>query len=370
LSGLLLDRTFGSIDYSRDKLDPLAESSLDERAGIGPKSAVGALGTVYTRNGKEDETWTWMGWTSAPYRVDSLAGSIDWNAVAGSGQSRVDVDLNTGTGKHDPKMVRGQTLTGFNDWEHITYGGGTGHAIGPVVDPSFTAEAGAGTSAAQDTAEPEYADLVKQGLVLRDFRVTVAGDGAIEGPAGAAGTTVRFTVTNSGTTTDTYQISLVTSATVDVASVPRTIELAPGGSRQIDVGVGIPAGATSHSALDVVLTAASVGSPGIIDQAVVVVTVRVPTSTSESGTIVWAIAAGVGIVALGVAVVAVLLARRRRRKRAATSGEGVVAVPTEVAEQAHRVAGFGAPVRYCAECGSLADPVEGFCRTCGSRLTE
>lgn len=283
LSGLRKNRKDGTIDYSRDRLNALNESSIDEGAGIGPKKAVGDLGTVYRRNGKNERVLTLTGWINSPYRKDSLSGAIDWNGTGGDHQSGYAMDLNTGTGKGDPPMVSGEVLSGFDDWDHIVYGGGSDHAIG-VSDPSAPGVHATGVIASSEVAEPSYQDFVKQGLVLRDYNVSVEGSGVVQGFAGAPGTTIHFLITNSGETTDTFRVSAAGFTGVDASSVPSTVRLGPGGTRGIEVGIAIPAGTAAGSTFVVVLTARSVSSPEIVDQATSLVTVRRPEVAASNST--------------------------------------------------------------------------------------
>lgn len=322
MTGLLRNESFGTIDYSREKLDTLNESSLKETSGVGPKAMVGDLGTLYFRNGTGQPGWFLGLATSSPYRVNSLrGGSIDWNGAGGNAEASVKVDLNTEPGK---PVVQGEKLTGFDDWESLVYGGGQGQVIGISKASGGATPSGTSAEPSFKSTDPTYDELVKMGLVLRDYRVLVEGDGFVQGRLGVSEVTARFKVTNSGETSDTYQISLDGIEGTSTSGVPSSISLAPGETKKIDANVAIPDGTPDGTTFDVVLTAESVGNPEIVDQTTVVVIISKSASVgSGHGSTSSPVLPIAGVVLLIGAVGLVIANNRRNSPVAAPSASDV-----------------------------------------------
>lgn len=101
------------LDYSRQRLDPLDETSLSEPKGIAGPAGVLAR---YGLNGKS---------RSAPAN-----GPIDWNGNGAATETGVRADVNYETAEMQGACgpSADQTLTGYDDWANLTY------AIGTTLD--------------------------------------------------------------------------------------------------------------------------------------------------------------------------------------------------------------------------------------------
>jgi hypothetical protein len=96
------------LDYSRQTLLTLNESSLSESAGIGGYTGNIAFGPPVPNP------------VLLKPKVASGAGAINWNLAGGATDANVVRDLNK-LGIAGCPDSPGETLAGFNDWEHINF---------------------------------------------------------------------------------------------------------------------------------------------------------------------------------------------------------------------------------------------------------
>jgi hypothetical protein len=131
-SGLVVNGSAGTYDYSRygpESLATIQEASLDEATGLGVAGGpVTALTMLYRCPGGAARTWQL-----------SVGPAIDWtcDGVIGSGPFAIDLNFDGGM----------TSVSAFEDWSHIVYGGGavgdpgagvTLPATTPTVDPSIS----------------------------------------------------------------------------------------------------------------------------------------------------------------------------------------------------------------------------------------
>jgi len=287
MSGLLKNDQFGSIDYSSAKLDTLDESSLNEKDGIGPKGAVGSYGTVYWRDGRGGNLLN----LAERCREDSLLGAINWNGD-GKTENGIEEDLNTGP---NVKLVLGEKLEGHDDWGnlHLDVGGG----IGRLARTDAVRSARRDTSAELSPSGPNYEAFVSSGLVLRDYRVTVAADRGTVAVAtpGAGSISLSLTVANEGLESDTYSLQAWGFRGIGLGEVPASLQLAAETTATVNVPIALPAGTPSGLVGSVRLLATSIANPEVCDEVEVAVYIESPRPTATltlSGLISGAIKLG------------------------------------------------------------------------------
>ncbi len=96
------------LDYSREKIDDLVESNLDESKGVPSTSG---LKTMYGPHIFPDIS----------YKISLTGIAIDWNRDGDSEDSGVMADINLFVGLTDCSVAGLQTLTGFDDWSNLVY---------------------------------------------------------------------------------------------------------------------------------------------------------------------------------------------------------------------------------------------------------
>jgi hypothetical protein len=241
--GLWYNGQEGEIDYSRAILPPLVENDLNETVGLNGDSSSSNYGTrwycphppplnlisTYTKN------------ANSP---------IDWNCNFAQGEIHIEADINRSNGS--------EVLQGHSDWANLVFtGGDIGQqstlisiyhsdrfsSDGPLDEPPIDSDA--------NHASPYWMNLTGPGDVMAATGTAV---------------TYSFFVTNVGLNSDTYTINVSSSSGwVDTSSIPSSINLAPGESREILVGITIPSSAALGSSNEIRLVATSQGSPQIFD---------------------------------------------------------------------------------------------------------
>ena len=275
-SGLMNGKgEFGAIDYSHEKLPTLNEASLNEGDGIGPSSA-DDLGTLYWRDG-----WSGPITTTAPIRVNSPFGPINWNGFWSDRETGIQEDLNTGG--PEAKLVLDEKLAGWDDWDNLVFGGSeSGGWIGPAAFAAMSGPARQGRSSAGGLCVGlPYEDFVASGLVLRDYRVSVTADGGnvVMATRGARELLLSLKVTNEGLGPDTYSLQAWGLGGASLGDVPASVQLSADASETVSVPITLPAGTPGGLVGSVRLLATSTGSPEISDEVEVAVYVESPAPT-------------------------------------------------------------------------------------------
>lgn len=110
--GLIINGTQGNFDYSRYELPSLDENDLDEPSGIGLPALTDTLGTFYYC-------------TTGGSSIDTDASAVDWNCDGDETDLGVAGDINNSGAN---------ILNSFNDWNNISYTGGTIGLPGIIVE--------------------------------------------------------------------------------------------------------------------------------------------------------------------------------------------------------------------------------------------
>ena len=229
--GLIKNNQNGHIDYSRFELASLNESHLNELFALRTDPRAADYSTIYS-----------CGYTS---RYAALDQPIDWNCRDGIefGDS-VESDIN-----RDSKLT---TLEGHDDWNSLAFSGGSVGALGELPELPMTA------------GEPE---ITLEELLLNPppLQIDVASPSST---AIRVGDTIDlvFTVTNSGTSADSY--SLVASSDPDwivPGGWPDSLQLEPDESAAVTLQIMAPADVTAGTFAEVTLQVTSQSAPHILD---------------------------------------------------------------------------------------------------------
>ena len=146
------------LDYSREKIDDLVESNLDESKGVPSTSG---LKTMYGPHIFPDIS----------YKISLTGIAIDWNRDGDSEDSGVMADINLFVGIPDCSVAGLQTLTGFNDWSNLVYNFRTTNNFAPAEhqDPLDTPELTNEEIKAMQTMHVESLDQAIQNLSDESF---------------------------------------------------------------------------------------------------------------------------------------------------------------------------------------------------------
>ncbi len=146
------------LDYSREKIDDLVESNLDESKGVPSTSG---LKTMYGPHIFPDIS----------YKISLTGIAIDWNRDGDSEDSGVMADINLFVGLTDCSVAGLQTLTGFNDWSNLVYNFRTTSNFDPAAhqDPLDTPELTNEEIKAMQTLHIESLDQAIQNLPDESF---------------------------------------------------------------------------------------------------------------------------------------------------------------------------------------------------------
>ncbi len=127
--GLIVNNSGGHFDYSRFVLSDLVESNLNEMNGLNGGSQIQNYGTKWFCGTNENSTF-------------NANSHIDWNCdkVIASG-----VSSNINKDDFNDSVTRINTLSSFNDWDHIIFDGGgrigpIGTTVGTIVEEPGTTE--------------------------------------------------------------------------------------------------------------------------------------------------------------------------------------------------------------------------------------
>jgi hypothetical protein len=261
------NRPPGHFDYSRFALPTLNEQQLDESVGLNGGPAASNYGTFHYCPGANP--------SNSPLRPIDMAiyvalanDPIDWNCDGSIGTlpSPVDIDADsssdTATGYH--------TLSSFDDWSHLIFRGGAIGSLGAAPAPQTS------TASVQEITPQQDASITP------NFGVLVSGRG-IFAAAPSATINLTYTVTNQGTSADTYSLSASsTMPWADLGRVPSPVTLAPGASQRVSISVNVPVTAGTGSSAQVILKATSQTSELVMDRAeadVVVAADAIPPTT-------------------------------------------------------------------------------------------
>ena len=235
--GLRVGGKDGFFDYSRFELPTLDEDSLDETAGLNVGTSLSDYGTRYWCAMNDEEV------------VDSME-AIDWNCDGDEDDSGIQENINEGPDwRHD---TRSSNLRSYNDWANLVF---TGGAIGqPGADPQLPEE----TEVSEITYEQDV-------TLTAHYGVSVGSSGDLKLLTEST-TAYTFTVTNLGVNTDTYTVTLgLALGWADPGSVPASVTLPAGASKEIPVVIDLPSPLIAGSVETIVLTAQSQANPRMED---------------------------------------------------------------------------------------------------------
>ncbi|MGA2810464.1 MAG: PASTA domain-containing protein [Candidatus Acidiferrum sp.] len=264
--GLIEDGTAGYLDYSRFGAIPsLDEFALNESVGLNGGPAIANYGTIYSCFPYEIVDGQSVPDVRHPFVINAN-GPIDWNCDGtiepGVLPDPYDIDNDLANGK---EVIPPDLLNSFNDWSHLVYAGG---AIGglAIVNTSPTL-----TPSGAERAVPNYPT---------PYLLQVVSPGAAPVWAGVTFNLV-YTITNSGTQPDAYNLKPVSQFTWwNTSAVPAVITLAPGASQQISIPVNVPTSFGCSSLTGVharfLLRAVSQANPDLSDTGVAELDLEVP----------------------------------------------------------------------------------------------
>jgi uncharacterized repeat protein (TIGR01451 family) len=244
--GLEFDGLEGNFDYSRFALPTLNEANLNEQLGLDGGASFAGYGTAYFCNGVSNTT-------SADKIVTNANLPIDWNCD-GSIESSVATHI-----YGELPAIPLQKLTGFDDWMNLVFTGGSiGQAGAPPPLPAQT--------------PAQELNSAQDAILTTIHGVGVVGPGNTSLPPGG-NTTLIFTVSNKGSVSDTFRITVSsTQAWANIGAVPTTLALAPKASGQISISVNVPLSGSAGLMDQVVVKATSEANPLVMDSAVANVT--------------------------------------------------------------------------------------------------
>lgn len=228
----------GAFDYSRsDQIPVLRESDLNETTGLFGGSSTARYGTRWRCPiGNENHT------------LDANS-PIDWNCNENTDETSVSVNLNNGW-EENPSPPD-ESLSGYFDWENITYLVLSNEATRSVNQGAFGESFMPELSLEVDEQIPDPYDV---GLF--------GSSGLVAPPSYTSAYTI--TLVNTGENSDTYKL-VVTSSNgwADEASVPDEVTLEPGEIQALSVPVKIPSTADQNDTDTVKITASSTGNPAL-----------------------------------------------------------------------------------------------------------
>ena len=227
-NGLIENGTAGYLDYSRfPSIPSLDEFALNEFVGLHGGPAIANYGTTYSCF-----IFELVGGESVPNVLHPFVmnanGPIDWNCD-GTIESAIltdGLDIDNLLSPAGKEIIPPDLLIGSEDWSHLIY---TGGAIGGLL-----------VLPAPPTSVPSNTERAIPNFPT-PFMVQVASPGLVRVVPGAD-FNLTFTVTNTGTQTDTYILTPVSQFSWwNTSGVRRTLTLAGGASQQITIPVTVPA---------------------------------------------------------------------------------------------------------------------------------
>jgi hypothetical protein len=245
--GLVVNDSDGHLGYSRfASLPPLDERHLDETVGLNGGTALSGYGTRYYCR----PLGVWLN-----LRVETANGPINWDCIPGAGGTDVEANINDGAWT-EPDPTLG-TLTGFDDWAALVFGGGP---IG--LDMSFDGSAIEGPALPVDELTYET-----ERELYKPYYVLLEGGGSTIAALGATATTA-LTLTNAGALTATVLLSHDPGqGWFAVSSLPASVSLVPGAALTIPVTLTVPASRSAGIGDSLIVTATVQEDPLIGDRA-------------------------------------------------------------------------------------------------------
>ena len=254
----------GLFDYSRFALPTLDEANLDESTGI-PADAktFPGVNSSFPSIDHYGTIWSCPG-TKGPgvqHLVDKLNGTANWDCDASRViSSKVRVDINgDGAVNLDYNLDgKGDPLVSYNDWPSLVF---TGGAVGGN---------GAAIGAVAESSADEF-QISQANFFIPPYRIGLAGMGIVQTAPGST-VSLRFSVANTGTTADTYNLSTYSLlGWVNTTLSANSITLAPGASAEVIVSYTVPAGTADGVNDHITLHVASQTAPLIFDSAETIV---------------------------------------------------------------------------------------------------
>lgn len=226
--GLIVFGQEGNFDYSRSAFPPLNEPQLDETVGLNVNSDFSHYGTRYFCRGVSPFDGTFVNYVNSP---------IDWDCD-GSMENTVSANINDGHPLvSDPTF---NTLTGFSDWQNLSFSGrGTFPKLNSAMNTFPTDEL--------------TVDVARS--ILSPYEVRLEGGAEFVVSPGIT-TTQNITITNSGTITSTVIVN--TSSTqpwFDYSEIPSSLTMAPAESQTFLITITTPLSNSNVTTATLSLTA-------------------------------------------------------------------------------------------------------------------
>jgi beta-lactam-binding protein with PASTA domain len=227
-NGLIENGTAGYLDYSRFPAIPaLDEFLLKESVGLNGGPAIANYGTTYScfSMGMVDGQPELR--VRFPF-VMNANGPIDWSCdgTIEPGFLPNAYDIDNRLDSNGKETIPPDPLTSSEDWSHLIFTGGDIGALSVVrTPPTFTPSS---------TERPVP-------YIPTPYLVEVVSPGLARVVPGVS-LNLTFTITNTGTQPDTYNLTPVSQLSWwNTSGVPATITLASGASQQIVIPVTVPA---------------------------------------------------------------------------------------------------------------------------------
>jgi probable HAF family extracellular repeat protein len=226
MGGLITGGIPGLLDYSRfSDIPPLDDTSLDDHVGINGGPLTANYGTSYYCPGGNPSNDPLL--NIGQRYVLNANGPIDW-ACSGIITIAVKSDINAAYDESTPnvRIPLYGVLNSFEDWSNLIY---TGGGIG-----------GSGISAGFRNTLRDYETQVPINPAT-PYDVQVVSPGFAEVLPGTS-LNLTYTITNTGTQSDTYNLTPVSQSTWwNISGVPATVTLAGGATQQVTIPVNVPA---------------------------------------------------------------------------------------------------------------------------------
>ncbi len=265
LGGLFENGAAGAFDFSKFSTIPyLNENALDNAVGLNGGPAIANYGTTY---------YCALGGTTGDINIDFLRvdlplgvnGPIDWGCTGAPSANNVVADINGGEDVNNHAAIDPNPLTTSEDWSRLIF---TGGGIGGL---------GAGLTGGKARHNPR--ELPAHPDPVTPYRVEMISPGIIKVLPGSS-LNLTFTINNSGTQTDTYDLAPFSVSPWWIpGAIPNSVTLTSHTSQQIVVPVNVSTGVgctVQGETEEFRLDAVSRTHPAIQDSAIAILTSTLP----------------------------------------------------------------------------------------------